>query len=113
MDAELTRRYANVRAAMAEHDLDALIVSRQRVHRLRGLGHVPLRLPDRAPLRLRRRAGGRRASVVFPTEARYVGEHGTAQLEQVFHDRPGEHIAADRPRPRAGGGSASTASTTS
>jgi Xaa-Pro aminopeptidase len=34
------------------------------------------------------------AQIVFPTEARYVGEHGTAQLEQVFHDRPGEHIAA-------------------
>ena len=32
--------------------------------------------------------------IVFPTEARYVGEHGTAQLDQVFHDRPGEHIAA-------------------
>jgi Xaa-Pro aminopeptidase len=32
--------------------------------------------------------------IVFPSEARYVGEHGTAQLEQVFHDRPGEHIAA-------------------
>ena len=32
--------------------------------------------------------------VVFPTEARYVGEHGTAELEQVFHDRPGELIAA-------------------
>jgi Xaa-Pro aminopeptidase len=31
--------------------------------------------------------------VVFPSEARYVGEHGTAELEQVFHDRPGEHIA--------------------
>jgi Xaa-Pro aminopeptidase len=35
--------------------------------------------------------------VVFPSEARYVGEHGTAQIEQVFHDRPGEHIA-DRAR---------------
>ena len=32
--------------------------------------------------------------IVFPSEARYVGEHGTAQLEQVFHDRPGEHIAS-------------------
>src|SRR6476646_3334205 len=32
--------------------------------------------------------------VVFPTEARYVGEHGTTPLEQVFHARPGEHIAA-------------------
>jgi Xaa-Pro dipeptidase len=34
------------------------------------------------------------ASIVFPTEARYVGEHGTTQLEQVFHPRPGEHMAA-------------------
>ena len=31
MDAELERRYRNVRAAMAEHELDALIVVRQRV----------------------------------------------------------------------------------
>ena len=35
--------------------------------------------------------------VVFPSEARYVGEHGTALVEQVFHERPGEHIA-DRAR---------------
>jgi Xaa-Pro aminopeptidase len=32
--------------------------------------------------------------IVFPTEARYVGKHGTTPLEQVFHARPGEHIAA-------------------
>jgi Xaa-Pro dipeptidase len=32
--------------------------------------------------------------VVFPSEARYVGEHGTAEIEQVFHDRPGEHVAS-------------------
>jgi len=32
--------------------------------------------------------------IVFPTEARYVGEHGTTPLEQVFHARPGEHIAS-------------------
>ena len=50
--------------------------------------------------------------VVFPTEARYVGEHGTAELEQVFHDRPGELIAA-RARDAGGGGWACTASTTS
>ena len=31
--------------------------------------------------------------IVFPTEARYVGEHGTTPLEQVFHARPGAHIA--------------------
>jgi len=32
-------------------------------------------------------------SVVFPSEARYVGEHGTTKLEQVFHPRPGQHMA--------------------
>ena len=38
--------------------------------------------------------------IVFPTEARYVGEHGTTTLEQVFADRPGAEIAA---RARAAG----------
>jgi Xaa-Pro dipeptidase len=93
LGAELERRYANVRAAMAEHDLDALVVSGseysgfegavtylsgfQIVHRYAYVV-VPA---DGEPL------------VVFPSEARYVGEHGTALIEQVFHDRPGEHIA--------------------
>ena len=95
-----TRRYANVRAAMAEHDLDALIVSGseysgfegsvtylsgfQIVHRYAYVV-VPA---DGEPL------------IVFPTEARYVGEHGTAQLEQVFADRPGR---ADRGAARGRG----------
>ena len=94
LSAELRRRHANVRAAMAEHDLDALIVSGseysgfegavtymsgfQIVHRYAYVV-VPA---DGEPY------------VVFPTEARYVGEHGTAELEQVFHDRPGELMAA-------------------
>lgn len=93
MNAELERRYANVRAAMAAHDLDALVVSGseytgfegsvtylsgfQIVHRYAYVV-VPA---DAAPF------------IVFPTEARYVGEHGSAALEQVFHDRPGEYIA--------------------
>src|SRR5206468_1788926 len=93
LSRELERRYANVRAAMGEHELDALIVSGseytgfegavtylsgfQIVHRYAYVV-VPL---DGDPF------------VVFPTEARYVGEHGTSLLEQVFHDRPGEHIA--------------------
>jgi Xaa-Pro dipeptidase len=95
--AELARRHANARAAMAEHDLDALIVAGseysgfegavtymsgfQIVHR-----YAYVVLPaDGEPF------------VVFPTEARYVGEHGMTTLEQVFHPRPGEHIA-DRAR---------------
>lgn len=97
---ELARRFANVRAAMAERDLDALIVSGseytgfegsvtylsgfQIVHRYAYVV-VPA---DGDPL------------IVFPSEARYVGEHGTAQLEQVFVDRPGAHIAE---RARAAG----------
>jgi Xaa-Pro aminopeptidase len=37
-------------------------------------------------------------SIVFPTEARYVGEHGTTWIEdQVFVDRPGDWLA-DRVR---------------
>jgi Xaa-Pro aminopeptidase len=97
LSAELERRYANVRAAMAEHELDALVVSGseysgfegavtylsgfQIVHRY---AYVVIPADDE-PV------------VVFPSEARYVGEHGTALVEQVFHDRPGEHIA-DRAR---------------
>jgi Xaa-Pro aminopeptidase len=94
VDSELARRYENVRRAMAAHELDALIVSGseytgfegavtylsgfQIVHRY---AHVVVPA-DGEP------------SVVFPSEARYVGEHGTARVEQVFHDRPGEAIAA-------------------
>jgi Xaa-Pro aminopeptidase len=93
VDAELTRRYANVRAAMAEHELDALVVSGSEysgfegsVTYLSGFQIVHRYAYVVVP------ADGE-PQIVFPTEARYVGEHGTAQLEQVFHDRPGEHIA--------------------
>jgi len=98
--AELTRRYANVRVAMAAHDLDALVVSGneytgfegsvtylsgfQIVHRYAYVV-VPA---DGDPV------------VVFPSEARYVGEHGTARIEQVFAPHPGTEIAE---RARAAG----------
>jgi Xaa-Pro aminopeptidase len=93
LTAELDRRYANVRAAMAAHELDALVVSGseytgfegavtylsgfQIVHRYAYVV-VPA---DGEPF------------IVFPSEARYVGEHGTTPLEQVLHPRPGEAIA--------------------
>jgi Xaa-Pro aminopeptidase len=93
LTTELERRYANVRAAMADHDLDALVVSGseytgfegsvtylsgfQIVHRYAYVV-VPA---DGEPF------------VVFPAEARYVGDHGTTLIEQVFHPRPGEAIA--------------------
>jgi Xaa-Pro aminopeptidase len=91
--SELEWRYANTRRAMAEHDLDALIVSGteytgfegsvtymsgfQIVHR-----YAYVVLPAQGdPI------------IVFPTEARYVGEHGTSEIEQVFAGTPGEEIA--------------------
>jgi Xaa-Pro aminopeptidase len=94
LNAELSRRHANARAAMAAHDLDALIVAGseysgfegavtylsgfQIVHR-----YAYVVLPaDGEPV------------VVFPSEARYVGEHAQTPLDQVFHPRPGEEIAA-------------------
>ena len=97
---ELERRYASVRSAMAEHELDALVVAGseytgfegsvtylsgfQIVHR-----YAYVLVPaDGEPV------------IVFPTEARYVGEHGTALIEQAFADHPGAEIAA---RARAAG----------
>ncbi len=78
---------------MAEHDLDALVVSGSEysgfegaVTYLSGFQIVHRYAYVVVP------ADGE-AFVVFPSEARYVGEHGTAELEQVFHDRPGELIA--------------------
>jgi Xaa-Pro dipeptidase len=94
LDAELERRYRNVRAAMADADLDALIVSGSEytgfegsVTYLSGFQIVHRYAYVVVP------ADGE-PQIVFPSEARYVGEHGTAELEQVFVDRPGEHIAA-------------------
>src|SRR3970040_3214303 len=91
--AELDRRFANVRTAMAAHELDALVVSGSEytgfegaVTYLSGFQIVPRYAYVVVP------ADGE-AFVVFPSEARYVGEHGTARIEQVFHDRPGEQIA--------------------
>ncbi|HVM16646.1 MAG TPA: M24 family metallopeptidase [Gaiellaceae bacterium] len=96
---ELTRRYANVREAMARDGLDAVVVSGSEytgfegavtylsgfviVHRYAYVV-VPL---EGDPV------------VVFPSEARYVGEHGTARIEQAFADHPGAWIA-DRLRGR-------------
>jgi len=91
---ELDRRYANVRAAMAAAELDGLIVSGseysgfegavtylsgfQIVHRYAYVV-VPA---DGDPF------------VVFPSEARYVGEHATSLVEQRFDPHPGAAIAA-------------------
>jgi Xaa-Pro dipeptidase len=93
VDSEVERRYANVRAALERDGLDALIVSGSEytgfegavtylsgftiVHRY---AYVLLPL-EGAP------------AIVFPAEARYVGEHGTTWIEeQVFAGTPGEWL---------------------
>ena len=89
---ELVRRYANVRAAMAAHDLDALIVSGSEYSGFEGAVTYlsGFQIVHRYAYVVIPAAGD--LCIVFPTEARYVGDHGTAELEQVFHDRPGAHI---------------------
>ncbi len=93
LSAELQRRHANVRAAMAENDLDALIVSGSEYSGFEGAVTYlsGFQIVHRYAYVVVPTDGD--PSIVFPNEARYVGEHGTAQIEQVFHDRPGEHIA--------------------
>jgi Xaa-Pro dipeptidase len=94
VNAEVERRYTRVREALQRDGLDAAIICGseytgfegavtylsgfQIVHRY---AYVVLPV-DGDP------------SIVFPAEARYVGEHDTSWIEdQVFADRPGEWIA--------------------
>src|SRR4029453_18325426 len=97
VDAELERRYVNVRAAMAAHDPDALVVSGSEYTGFEGAVTYlsGFRIVNRYAYVVVPLEGD--PFVVFPSEARYVGEHGTARIEQVFHERPGELIS-DRAR---------------
>ena len=93
MSADVERRYRNICGAIADADLDACLVCGseytgfdgavlyvsgfQIVHRY---AYVLLPL-DGEP------------TLVCPSEARYVGEHGASWIEdQVFADRPGEWL---------------------
>ncbi len=93
MSSELERRYANVRAAMATHDLDVLVVSGTEYTGFEGAVTYlsGFQIVHRYAYVVVPAEGD--PQIVFPSEARYVGEHGTARIEQVFHDRPGELIA--------------------
>jgi Xaa-Pro aminopeptidase len=94
LSPELERRHANVRAAMAAHDLDALIVSGSEYSGFEGAVTYMsgFQIVHRYAYVVIPAEGD--AFVVFPSEARYVGEHGAAELEQFFHDRPGELMAS-------------------
>jgi Xaa-Pro dipeptidase len=93
VNAELERRHVNVRAAMAEHHLDALVVAGSEYSGFEGAVTYlsGFQIVHRYAYVVVPADGD--ALIVFPSEARYVGEHGTAEIEQVFHDRPGELIA--------------------
>ena len=99
-DAEIGRRYANVRAALARDGLDAVLVCGSEYTGFEGAVTYMsgFQIVHRYAYVLLPREG--EPAIVFPSEARYVGEHGTTWIEeQVFVDRPGEWLA-DRLRGR-------------
>jgi Xaa-Pro dipeptidase len=97
---EIERRYKLVRDALERDGLDAAIVSGSEYTGFEGAvtylsGFV---IVHRYAYVLLPREGD--PAIVFPREARYVGEHGTTWIEeQVFVDRPGDWLA-DRLRGR-------------
>ena len=95
-EAEVERRYRLVREAAARDGLDAVLVCGNEYTGFEGAvtylsGFVIVHryayvlLPLDGP-----------PTIVFPSEARYVGEHATTWIErQEFVDRPGEWLASE------------------
>jgi Xaa-Pro aminopeptidase len=91
---EIDRRYGLVREAMDEHHLDAVVVAGSEYTGFEGaVTYISgFQIVHRYAYVLLPREGD--PSIVFPTEARYVGEHSRCWIEdQVFVDRPGEWLA--------------------
>ena len=92
--SEAARRYAKVREAMARDGLDTVVVSGSEYSGFEGAvtymsGFTIVHRYAYVVLPLEGDP-----AIVFPSEARYVGEHGTTWIdEQVFVDRPGEWLA--------------------
>jgi Xaa-Pro dipeptidase len=92
--AEIERRYAAVREAMDASGIDAVVVCGSEYTGFEGAvtylsGFV---IVHRYAYVLLPREGD--PSIVFPAEARYVGEHGRSWIDdQVFVERPGEWLA--------------------
>ncbi|MDQ3822798.1 MAG: Xaa-Pro peptidase family protein [Actinomycetota bacterium] len=97
---EVERRYANARAALAEHGLDALVVCGSEYTGFEGAVTYlsGFQIVHRYAYVLLPADGD--PAIVFPAEARYVGEHGTTWIEeQIFAEHPGAWLA-DRLRGR-------------
>jgi Xaa-Pro aminopeptidase len=91
---EVTRRYTNIRKALARDGLDALIVCGSEYTGFEGAVTYMsgFTIVHRYAYVLLPLEGD--PTIVFPAEARYVGEHGDSWIEeQVFADRPGEWLA--------------------
>ena len=92
-DGEVARRYANVRAAMAEHDVDALLVSGSEYSGFEGAVRYMsgFRIVHRYAYVLLPLEGA--PTTVFPSEARWVGDHADGWIaEPVFAEHPGAWI---------------------
>ena len=91
---EIERRYGLVREAMDAEHLDALIVCGTEYTGFEGAVTYMsgFQIVHRYAYVILPREG--EPTIVFPAEARYVGEHGTSWIEdQAFVDRPGQYIA--------------------
>ncbi|HZL54587.1 MAG TPA: M24 family metallopeptidase [Solirubrobacteraceae bacterium] len=94
-EAEVQRRYANMRAAMEEQGVDALLVSGSEYSGFEGAVRYlsGFRIVHRYAYVLLGREGD--ALTVFPSEARYVGEHAEGWVrDPVFAEHPGAWLAA-------------------
>ena len=91
---ELERRYVQVRAALENDGLDAALVCGSEYTGFEGAVRYlsEFLIVHRYAYVLLPREGD--PTIIFPSEARYVGEHGTSLIEdQVFADRPGDWLA--------------------
>ena len=91
---EVARRYANVREALLRERFDAALVCGSEYTGFEGAVTYlsGFTIVHRYAYVLLPAEG--EPSIVFPSEARYVGEHGDSWIEdQVFADRPGEWLA--------------------
>jgi len=92
--AEVERRYLNIRSALERDGLHAALVCGSEYTGFEGAVTYlsGFQIVHRYAYVLLPREGEQ--AIVFPSEARYVGEHGTTWIdEQVFVDRPGDWLA--------------------
>jgi Xaa-Pro aminopeptidase len=91
---EVERRYANVRDALERDELDVALVCGSEYTGFEGAVTYlsGFQIVHRYAYVLLPHEGD--PAIVFPSEARYVGEHGTSWIaEQVFVERPGDWLA--------------------